>query len=208
MHFFTFRWKLAATVAWGLALLAGVALALVYQYAPAKTQAAEERWPETAICSLAPDRPTLVMFLHPHCPCSRASLNQLEELTLGVPGSLCAHVVFFQRSATDAAWAKSDLWDQAGSIPGLTLHLDKDGIVQRRFNASVSGETFLYASDGKLLFHGGITDGRGHMGDNPGSTALQLLLQGQTAASHTPVFGCQLTGPANQAPIRNGERLP
>jgi len=54
---------------------------------------------------------------------------------------------------------------------------------------------------GKLLFSGGITASRGHVGDNAGLDALILLIRNTPAPSTarpvitTPVFGCAIRGP-------------
>jgi hypothetical protein len=49
------------------------------------------------------------------------------------------------------------------------------------------------SASGSLVFSGGISDARGHEGDNPGRTALMAILTGgHPAAIRTPVFGCYL----------------
>lgn len=70
---------------------------------------------------------------------------------------------------------------------------DVGGAQARVFGAFISGQTLLYSATGSLLFNGGITDARGHEGDNPGRTALTSILSGgKPAAIQTPVFGCYL----------------
>jgi hypothetical protein len=133
------------------------------------------------------------MFIHPQCPCSRASLNELATLLARCPGEVETQVMFFQPPNASEDWAHTDLWRSAEQIPGVITRLDPGGVEQERFGARASGEAFLYEPDGKLLFHGGITAGRGHAGDNAGRATLEaiLLKQHQTEAE-TPVFGCEL----------------
>lgn len=51
----------------------------------------------------------------------------------------------------------------------------------------------LYDSQGKLLFSGGITSGRGQGGDNAGRAAIvSLLTENEAKQKATPVFGCPL----------------
>src|SRR5262249_23058238 len=147
-----------------------------------------DAWPPETACRLSADRPTLVMFVHPQCPCSRASLDELATLITHCQGRVAAEVVFLVPPSASADWAQTDLWESAARIPGVVLRPDRGGAEQRRFVARVSGEVFLYQSDGRLAFHGGITAGRGHAGDNPGRSALEALLVGNRLSGRsTPV---------------------
>ena len=55
--------------------------------------------------------------------------------------------------------------------------MDKEGSDAAALGATTSGQVMVYAVGGKLLFGGGITDGRGHEGDNAGSEAVLALLR-------------------------------
>jgi hypothetical protein len=69
--------------------------------------------------------------------------------------------------------------------------VDVGGTEHRRFGARVSGEVYLFQTDGQLVFHGGITAGRGHAGDNLGRSAVESFLrEGVLPPETTPVFGC------------------
>jgi hypothetical protein len=88
---------------------------------------------------------------------------------------------------------RTDLWDSAQNIPGVTVLADRAGVEAGRFNGVTSGIAMLYDVDGRLLFSGGITDSRGHSGDNQGREAIVSLLTGDgNTQSVTPVFGCSL----------------
>jgi hypothetical protein len=183
----------AALCVWGLAIAAGCLFSFRFEYTPAGLEAPRVVWPQETACRLSSQRPTLVMFVHPRCPCSRASLNELATLTTNCRDRFDAQVVFFLPQTAGADWAQTDLWDSAARIPGVVLRLDPGGTEQRRFAAGVSGEVFLYRPNGALAFHGGITAGRGHAGDNPGRSALEaLLVNDQISTRTTPVFGCDL----------------
>ena len=59
--------------------------------------------------------------------------------------------------------------------------------------AETSGYVVVYSPSGELLFHGGITAGRGHAGDNSGEQAILSLLSTHEAPTRqTRVFGCAL----------------
>lgn len=185
-----------AVVLWGLAVTAGTLYGLWYETTPAVTTGAISHWPESSTCHLSAEVPTLLMFVHPRCPCSRASLNELAILMTHCQGKVDAQVMFLRPSSAGEEWARTDLWETAERTPGVTPRGDFDGAEHRRFGATASGEVFLFQRDGTLLFHGGITSGRGHAGDNPGRSSLErLLLAGDSALGSTPVFGCQLECP-------------
>jgi hypothetical protein len=74
---------------------------------------------------------------------------------------------------------------------------DVDGAEARRFGAETSGHTFLFDSAGRLLFNGGITESRGHSGDNAGESAIVSLVNDRVSTrAETFVFGCSLAAHA------------
>jgi hypothetical protein len=135
------------------------------------------------------------MFLHPHCPCSRASLSELAILLAHASQAVCADVVFVAPRGAPADWVETDLWKSAGEISGVNRSIDRDGAQARIFGVLTSGATVVYDAGGNLLFSGGITESRGHEGDNAGVDAiLSALRGGPTTFSTTRVFGCALFG--------------
>lgn len=157
------------------------------------------QWPETSGSGLDSARCRLVMFLHPRCPCSRATLGELEQLVAHCQGMFTAQVWFIQPEGMAEDWVKTDLWRTAAAIPGVQVNVDHEGEEARRFQAVTSGLTLLYDASGGLVFHGGITLGRGHAGDNPGRDAIESLLKQKIShATSAPVFGCALGWKKNQ----------
>jgi len=164
-----------------------------YSNTPGSARLAPETWPAQTQIPFERNRPTLILFAHPHCPCTRASLSELARLLTVVPDKLNTYVVFLKPEGTPVDWDKTDLWRTASMIPGVTVLTDTTGEEAHRFHAETSGHTLLYNQAGTLLFQGGITLARGHEGDNPGRTALQdLLLKGHAGQTNTAVFGCGL----------------
>ncbi|MBI3863400.1 MAG: hypothetical protein HY290_16035 [Planctomycetia bacterium] len=188
------RWAaLAAVITWVFGVACGCIYGIRYETTAAETEASAAHWPDTGLCVLSTRHPTLVMFVHPRCPCSRASLNELAWLVQNCQGRVDMQIVFFQPSSSPADWAKTESWDLASSIPGAALRIDLDGIEQQRFGARASGEVFVYGTGGGLLFHGGITAARGHTGDSVGRSAVAAILNGRAPAAETSrVFGCDL----------------
>lgn len=184
-------WLVSA--AWLGMVLAGMGFMVWYENAPGTAGRTPKRVPEECGLKLAADRPTLVMYAHPHCPCMRASLEELAKLVAQCPGKAEVRVSFFKPKDLDAAWAMSELWACAEAIPGVTVSNDEDGRQAASLGAETSGHVVLYAPDGSLMFSGGITPSRGHEGDNAGRSALTALLTGGAGDTReTFVFGCPL----------------
>ncbi len=176
---------------WLLIVCAGLRILLSYSFTPGAAGDAPAQWPSGSRIPRAANLPTLVMVAHPQCPCTKASLGELELAMARLRGRLAARVIFYQPQNAPADWKKSDLWDKASAIPGVTAAWDGDGAEARRFGAATSGHVVLYNAQGRLLFSGGITASRGHSGDNAGLDAV-ISAVSTGAAGKAPVFGCSL----------------
>jgi hypothetical protein len=190
---------IASTIAWLAAVLAGLGLLAGYENTPGLAADAPNRWPTTSRLHLAPEHDTLVMLVHPHCPCTRASLGELASIMAHSQGRLTAFVLFLKPDGFSRDWEKTDLWRTAQGIPGVTAVLDEDGHEAQLFHAATSGQTLLYNVEGRLLFKGGITSSRGHSGDNAGRGAITSLVNaGAPEHTETAVFGCPLFNPNSE----------
>jgi hypothetical protein len=135
----------------------------------------------------------LVLFAHPHCPCTRASLNELTELARQAGPGVAVRVVFVRPSDAPQEWERSDLWDTAAAIPGVRVSCDPGGVEARRAGATTSGHLVIYDPLGRVAFYGGITRGRGREGESYARQAILTLLGGgEQAIRRAPVFGCEL----------------
>jgi hypothetical protein len=184
-----------AIICWLLVVGIGLKRLWAYAYTPGPEAAAPGSWPATSQLPRRATDPTLVMLLHPQCACSRASIGELAQLMAHVQGQVTVHLLFYRPVGAGSEWTDTELWDSAAAIPGVQLRIDEDGAEAARFGGFVSGQTFLFGADDRLLFHGGITFARGHSGDNVGRESLQALIRHEPApARRTPVFGCLLGG--------------
>jgi hypothetical protein len=150
-------------------------------------------WPQESLLSFDRTLPTLLMFAHPRCPCTRASLAELKTVLARFSGKVSAQIFFLSPSRKPGAWTLTESWREATGIPGLTVRYDTDGSLAELFAAANSGEVLLYNPQGKLLFRGGITGGRGETGMNSGEAALVSAIAGATTTpAQSPVYGCTL----------------
>jgi len=182
---------LTLAAVWVAIVAMGIVILEREEFTPVKTLPSVTAFPHDSAIPLAADKPTLLLFAHPYCPCTRASLHDLDELLANIQNKVSVIMIFTIPDGITPGWKDGYLWKTAATMPGLRVMTDRGGQEARRFGVKGSGHTLLYSPSGKLLFSGGITESRGHEGDNPGSTAIaSLVLHGHSSVTHTPVFGC------------------
>jgi len=192
-------WTIVA--AWLIVVIGGMFGVIRYSNTSSAVDVAPPEWPAASHLSRSPHQPTLVMFAHPHCPCTRASIAELSKLAARLPDKLAVHVLFMRPSGVDEGWQETDLLRRAREIRGVVTQIDDDGSEALLFHANTSGETLLYGKDGRLLFHGGLTPSRGHEGDNLGLTrVVSLVTTGASDKPESAVYGCSLLDAGPGAP--------
>ncbi|HWZ87201.1 MAG TPA: hypothetical protein VNW92_00075 [Polyangiaceae bacterium] len=189
--------KWAALVsAWFGCAAAGVVALQKYKSAPAAEEAPPVTWPVASRLSRVPGKPTLVLVAHPRCPCTRATVQELGVLMARAGSRVTAHVLFVKPTGVAEDWERTDLWRSAAAIPGVSVTADDGGHEAALFHAVTSGQVVLFDPAGRELFAGGITESRGHEGDNPGlARVVSLLVSGKAELAKAPVFGCALNDP-------------
>lgn len=189
---------------WALVLVGALGALWKYKLTPGAEAKALQRWPAGSALARSPGAPTLVMFAHPRCPCTRASLAELRAVMSSFAGKVSAEVVFFD-AGSGGAFVRTDTWDAANAIAGVSVVTDPGGREAKRFGATTSGHVVLYDAHGTLRFSGGITPARAHQGDSPGKRRLleQLAKSSAKEDSRSPssepgsylstfVYGCSL----------------
>ena len=184
----------ALAAAWFLAVVAGFLALWVYKLRPGPEAAtAPQSWPVQSSIRTSGGRATLVLFAHPRCACTRATISELARLMARFHDRLDARVLFSASPGEEAELARTDLWSSAARIPGVTVAPDPSRVEARRFGAETSGAAVLYDATGALAFQGGITSARGHEGDSFGQERIAAVLTGGTPdRASAPVFGCGL----------------
>lgn len=192
------KWFIGALIAGWVGLMGGAFFFLVrHEQTPgAATASVATNLPAELKLSFAPDRTVLLMFVHPRCPCSRASLGELEEMMSHAPGSSEVCMVFYKPAGEPDDWVKTGLYKEAQRV-GWQTRVDPGGALAARFGATTSGHVLIYDAKGRLSFSGGITASRGHWGDSESeATALKVLQNELPGMSTRPVYGCPLQSPA------------
>src|SRR5258707_12024279 len=88
---------------------------------------AQPIWPVESRLLRNAAMPAVVLLVHPHCPCSRATIEELARLMADGHGKLTATVVMLRPSGAAEGWEHSDLWQSAAAIPGVTVVADFEG---------------------------------------------------------------------------------
>lgn len=184
-------WLVAALPLWLLAAGAGLVGLNQHARTPGLIHAPPETWPGNVPIPHTAGVASLVVFLHPECPCSRSTVTELSRLLSKNPRSL-------RVTACLAQWGvdrpENSMSSALRRIPDVEIIADWDGNIAKRFGAETSGTTAFYDESGRLLFFGGITEARGHEGDNAGEDVLIALLRGNSSSSSTRrnVYGCSI----------------
>jgi hypothetical protein len=187
-------------IGWIAAIGCGLRALLAYESTPGPVGVVPQVWPDSQI-PRPTGRPTLVMWAHPFCPCTRASIGELAQIMARIQGKVSTYVLFFRPTGSGTDWDDTELRRAAAAIPGVKVLTDLDGIEARRFGAETSGHTILFDANGRLLFSGGITESRGHSGTSTGENAVISLINNQRAKDRSPVFGCLLSKRESACPI-------
>jgi hypothetical protein len=189
----------ALVLVWILVIAAGTRTLMRYESAPGAAGRIARHWPTKSHVLRGQGKYTLVMLVHPNCPCTRASLAELEILNAKLHGKLTACVLFTKPAAIESEIRSSVLWVRASRIPGVSLQFDAGGSEAAQFGGLVSGQTIVYDPQGDLVFSGGITAARGQQGDNNGVDSVVLAVTGKLKdPAQTPVFGCSLGNPSEK----------
>jgi len=177
--------------------LAGTALLFSFDQTAGAVSTVPARWPAASVIDRPARGGALLVFVHPYCSCTVATLHEIASLSAGrnsQNGPPSTTVLFYRPK--NSGWIPGNLWKEAErEIPGARQIWDDDGREAKRFGARTSGYAVLYNANGGLLFKGGVTGSRGHEGDNLGLEQLRASIDtGRPAPRTSLVFGCALTG--------------
>lgn len=207
----TYSPSAGALGAWIVVVVAGFAALGMYENRPGDRADAPGRWPvepggegfeavaaATGVVTVDPPPAAarVVLFAHPRCPCTLASVEELARVAAQVPeGTLDVTVALFVPAGADPRFTQTELAAAARRIPGAHVVQDVDGRLARGFGARTSGHVVAYDRGGALRLQGGLTISRGHAGDNRSTAHLRRMAEGAPVALlNAPVYGCDLLG--------------
>ena len=193
------KWVLGVLlVVWALAVVSSSGLLLRYEETPGAVSSAHT-WPVNSPVALHSQKLTVVVVVHPRCPCTRATIHELHDLAERYPDVADFHFALYCPASAADEWTQSPNALLAAQVSKAGMYKDIDGKFCRLLGASTSGTVLVFNPAGVNLFTGGITPSRGHEGDNLGLDALRQLLCGEPlGVRSTPVFGCSIVGSQEQ----------
>jgi hypothetical protein len=182
-------------LAWLALIAGGYAWLLRYSFASGKTSVAPRTIPVDLNLPSHLAQPQILLALHPRCPCSRATVNELAKILSRVPSASDVTVLMYKPPDEPDSWLEGVLLDACRRMH-CQVRPDPGGRMAASLGSLTSGSVVLYDADGKLRYQGGITCSRGHEGDNPGERAIIEILQGRRDSHRSmPVFGCPIQQP-------------
>ena len=140
--------------------------------------AASPTWPGTGVLQLAADRPTLLMFVHPECACSRASIGELQQLMTDCKNHVAVHLLFFKPTeSTRTNGTIPAFWTDAKAIQARDVRIDPGGTVGGGLRRPKQADRSWYATPkvGSSLVAASPMDS-GHFGDNAGLDAAIAIV--------------------------------
>ena len=72
------RWIIVGIATWLGAVGAGLAVLADYAAEPGMTGEVPSVWPDNQSLALASDSHTIVLAVHPRCPCTRSTIDELD----------------------------------------------------------------------------------------------------------------------------------
>jgi hypothetical protein len=182
-----------AAVIWAATVAAAYRAIRLFESTPGMSANAPATWPVRSTIARATDEWSLVMLVHPHCSCSRASVSELQAVLEKATPALKTYVLVYRPADFKPGWEKTQVVENASKLRRAKVLIDENGREADLFGGFTSGQTLLYDDEGRLRFAGGITMLRGHAGLNSGRTGIiDILRSGRGTGAH-PVFGCAIS---------------
>jgi hypothetical protein len=191
-----------AAVVWAATVAAAYRAIRSFESTPGQAAIAPTSWPVRSRVQRAEGAWTLVMLVHPHCSCSRASVQELQAVLEQAPHSVQSYVLVYRPHEFPAGWEKTEVYEAARRLRRAHVLIDEDGAEAALFGGFTSGQTFLYDGEGRLRFEGGITLLRGQAGLNSGRAGIIRIAKTQSGKGTHPVFGCAISTKPAQGETR------
>src|SRR6185437_15339828 len=147
------KWLSAILSFSAICTLTGITLLFNFDQTAGAVSAVPSRWPGSGAVERPSGTDTLLVFVHPYCACTVATLHEIASLSAGSRGrgrQLSTTVLFYR--PRNSGWQPGSLWRTVtDAIPGAKQVWDDDGREATRFGARTSGFAVLYDAQGDLL---------------------------------------------------------
>ena len=170
-------------VVWVVALVVGVDASMRYEATPGASSL-----PKGEVEVDKRKEWSCVIVAHPNCPCTKVSLLALRDVAAKSPNIMSVQVVFVGRRPEEA----SPSMRIAAQIGCATVKWLDPKVAAERYGARTSGQVLVYRRSGELVFHGGITPGRGVDKPRFAHELFDSIFAGRPIVDTYPVFGCPL----------------
>jgi hypothetical protein len=189
---------------WVVTAVTGVCLHAGVDAAPAHASTGPRTRPRIAELNAPDGAPLIIMALHPRCPCSPASIDELRALRARCDAATHVAVLICTPADSASDAATSTEWDEAfdrmsARFDRETVIRDRSGTIAASLGLHASGATLMYDAGGHLTFSGGLTLARGMAGANPTAVNAVQSLSASTDVclpdASSPVYGCTLISP-------------
>lgn len=194
------------TTLWLGLVAVGMGKLNAYANTPGERASASATFPLLSQVQTENGKSTLILFVHPKCACSVATVAELDRLFPKISSQAIVNVIFLKPEEFSDQDVRGDLWDRAKLISGAVLKIDSGNRESDLYGAKTSGQTFLYDSAGYLVFEGGLTSSRGHTGDSKGQQDILHYFENPInwTLATSSVFGCGLKNPGSV--VLNGDK--
>lgn len=182
---------LVAALVWTATIGAAFNAIRRFETTPGVAAVAGPDWPAESTVPRQRGEWSLVMLVHPHCSCSRASVQELQAVIEKSP-SVQPYVLVYRPGDFEKGWEQGAVLDAASRLRRAKVIIDENGREAKRFGGFTSGQTLLYDRQGRLRYAGGITSLRGHSGVNRGRMDVIKIASSGIGTGEHPVFGCAI----------------
>ncbi len=176
---------------WAVIIALGMLQFYRYETREGAKEVSNKSWPEGTSLSYSKSKFSWVMGIHPKCPCSLATVGNLERLFRYIEEPF--HITALVRQDPLSDESKSKVVRRLSKLPQVSIFFDERGETAAKFGMLTSGDSRIYNRSGELIFAGGITINRSHEGWSPGaSLILEQMSKGSKKSVELPVFGCNI----------------
>lgn len=184
---------------WLVGIVVGSVFMFQHEFTPGESRPAPASLPAKfrAITPEEGQNLTLFMAVHPDCPCTGSSLEQLDRFLTRYPTEARAVALFWVpkgEQGSNTQTTDGSYWKRLNKLNTVSTVVDPQGRMAEKLGSLVSGAVVAYDQNGSLVFQGGLTATRGHDGPSVGFDSLVALANQEATPElcRTPSFGCSL----------------